>query len=412
MNKKVILVKTRRNERVAQEIGVVQDIILNLDGVMSKVSEITFYKKNIYATKHFSFGTWTSRQHVIVKVEADSEMGFGECVISVNQPTVSLSAFREKAEKLANRMVSEALKDNRQARGVWPEPFVEMMEMALIDLIGKLKKKSAVSLLGLRGKTPVHGVYVILSDNLTEVEEKTNWAIAHQRQRFIKVKLFGDNQLDCAIIETVRRCLGDKQCYLIGDVNGGYRKQEEKQSLTEIATQLKRLYQAGLDACEDPAYISHEEWVALQTLVGRLNLIPDYPLRPSRESINQILPGMGRIYNIHPDSAGSLIDAVALAERVRQLGAELMIGDDSLVGPAATVWQQLAIGLGASWVEATEKEQESDFYYSTVKSIPTDSQINPIKMADCVGFGIYLDEKLLAKTADQMLNVKMESFNG
>ncbi len=29
---------------------------------------------------------------------------------------------------------------------------------------------------------------------------------------------------------------------------------------------------------------------------------------------------MGRIYNIHPDSAGSIIDAVALAGRIRELG--------------------------------------------------------------------------------------------
>ena len=56
---------------------------------------------------------------------------------------------------------------------------------------------------------------------------------------------------------------------------------------------------------------------------------------------------MGRIYNIHPDSAGSIVDAVVLAGRIRELGAGLMIGDDSLVGPSASIWQQLACGLGA-----------------------------------------------------------------
>ena len=53
---------------------------------------------------------------------------------------------------------------------------------------------------------------------------------------------------------------------------------------------------------------------------------------------------MGRIYNIHPDSAGSIIDAVALAGRIRELGGGAMVGDDSLVGPSATIWQQLAVG--------------------------------------------------------------------
>ena len=72
-----------------------------------------------------------------------------------------------------------------------------------------------------------------------------------------------------------------------------------------------------------------------------------------------------------------------------------MIGDDSLIGPAATVWQQIAIGLGAEWVEATEKEKESRFYYSAVEDIPTDSRSNPISVKPCYGFGIYLDEKKL-----------------
>ena len=101
---------------------------------------------------------------------------------------------------------------------------------------------------------------------------------------------------------------------------------------------------------------------------------------------------MGGIYNIHPDSSGSIIDAIMLAGKIYETGAELMIGDDSLIGPAATVWQQIAIGLGAKWVEATEKENESKFYYNALKSIPTDSRSNPISVKPCYGFGIYPDE--------------------
>ncbi len=52
--------------------------------------------------------------------------------------------------------------------------------------------------------------------------------------------------------------------------------------LERIAVNLMNL-QAGLNACEDPAYISLNDWVKLQTLAGDLSLIPDYPLRPSRK---------------------------------------------------------------------------------------------------------------------------------
>ena len=82
-----------------------------------------------------------------------------------------------------------------------------------------------------------------------------------------------------------------------------------------------------------------------------------------------------------------------------------MVGDDSLVGPAASVWQQLAVGLEAAWVEATEKAEESDFYYKAVISIPTDSSHNPITPKDCHGFGIYLNEDILKANTDTVFTI-------
>ena len=173
---------------------------------------------------------------------------------------------------------------------------------------------------------------------------------------------------------------------------------------------MKHLYEAGLDACEDPAFLDLKEWQELQSQVHPLSLIPDYPMRPSREAEKTIIEGMGDCYNIHPGSAASIFDAISLAGRIRQLGADLMIGDDSLVGPGCTIWQQLAIGLSAQWVEATEKEEDSDFYYECIHKIPTDSHTNPIEYhADCYGFGIYLDEDKLEETSDQVLRVTLPS---
>ena len=106
-------------------------------------------------------------------------------------------------------------------------------------------------------------------------------------------------------------------------------------------------------------------------------------------------------FQAHP-----LVDAVVLALRIRELGADLMIGDDSLVGPSASVWQQLAAGLGARWVEATEKRNESDFYYRCVRSLATDSSRNPIGIELKNGFGLDLDEGVLAEEADRVVEVK------
>lgn len=384
--------------------------LVHLDGcpkAVCRITEARLYLYQVNATKKFSFGTWTSRQHVIVSIKAGGETGFGENIISVNHPDISLEEWSSWLRELVGLSVSSALIYLRDRLDCWQDRMTEMTEMCLIDLSGKLNKKNALDLLGISGTAPVYGVYVILSDDPDFVEQKVRYAISAKKTRFIKVKLFGNEELDCKIIRKVRNYLSRGETFLIGDVNCGYRPQGTEKALSDITASLRHLYEAGLDACEDPAYLERDEWVQLQSAVHPLSLIPDYPMRPSRKAKEMIVKGMGDIYNIHPGSSASIIDAVSLAKQIKRLGAKLMIGDDSLVGPGCTIWQQLAVGLSADWVEATEKELESDFYYSCVTSIPTDSRRNPISPdRKSFGFGIYLDENRLEKMADQVVIIR------
>ena len=384
-----------------------QEILGRLAQISGAVDSIRFYLKNIYAVKRFSCATWTSRQHVIAAISSGKTTGFAECILSVNNPEAGLELFQKDAAILIGLSVGQAVLENRRHQGEWPEQLVEMLEMALVDLGGKLQEITANRLLGLKESNPVCGVHVILSDRMDEVAESTQWARKAGKAAYIKVKLFGNVQLDCDVIRTVRRYCPPEETFLIGDVNCGYRPDEKsKVSLDMIAGQLEKLCEAGLNACEDPAFLDISEWVELQKRILPLELIPDYPMRGARNSIHQICRGMGGIYNIHPDSAGSIIDAVILVARIRELGADLMIGDDSLVGPSASIWQQLASGLGARWVEATEKRGESDFYYRCVNSLATDSSRNPIDIKWKSGFGIDLDEAKLTEEADRAVEVK------
>ncbi|MEG0305309.1 MAG: hypothetical protein RR576_01925 [Oscillospiraceae bacterium] len=367
------------------------------------ITDIKLYKNNVFATKKFSFGTWTSRQHVFVSITAGGVTGYGENIITTNEPDVTLTEWQGWLGEIKGKTISEAIAFLRTKMGVWRDRMTEMTEMCLIDLAGKATKQNAIDMLGLKGTEPVCGVYVILSDDLAFVDERARWAVENNRAQFIKVKLFGRPSLDRAVIETVRRHAPRETTYLIGDVNGGYKMHDEAATPEQIASCLATLYEAGLDACEDPAYIDNEEWVKLQDLSAELALIPDYPMRPAWDAIKTMLPGMGRIYNIHPGSAGSVFDAIVLARHIHEIGAKLMIGDDSLIGPGCTIWQQLALGLKASWVEATEKPAESDKYYSTVKSIATNSAAAPIEIDRTVhGFGLSLDADKLAVIADEV----------
>ena len=377
--------------------------------VNAVITEAKLYLYQINATKKFSFGTWTSRQHIFIAVKAAGETGYGENIISVNQPGISLETWSGWLRELVGKSVGEAIDYLRDHRDSWEDRMTEMTEMCLIDLWGKLTKQNALDLLELPGIAPVYGVYVILSDDLDFVDEKVRYAISCGKTRYIKVKLFGKEDLDCQVIQTVRNHLSRQDTYLIGDVNCGYRPEGTKKELDDIITSMKRLYEAGLDACEDPAFLTRDEWVKLQSSVHPLSLIPDYPMRPSRKARETIVSGMGDIYNIHPGCSASIIDAAALAERIKALGSNLFIGDDSLVGPGCTIWQQLAVGLSAGRVEATEKETESDFYYDAVIKIPTDSRKNPIAPdRSGFGFGIYLNEEKLEKAADRVAVISWE----
>jgi L-alanine-DL-glutamate epimerase-like enolase superfamily enzyme len=378
-----------------------QEILKRLSDVPGTIRSVRMYLKNIEAKKRFSNATWTNRQDIIAAVTSDRGVGFAECIASVNCPEIDLEKFASPCKKLIGNPLGKALLILRQHQDSWRAPLIEMMEMALLDLAGKTEGIPANYLLGLDRLWPVSGVHVILSDQPEEVLESTRRAKKNGKTAFIKVKLFGDEKTDLDVIRTVRKQCPSDETFLIGDVNCGYRPHgsdiPEEAALPEIAAHMKVLYEAGLDACEDPADLSVDGWMNLKRQTGALKLIPDEPLRCSRKSIFSIREGMGDVCNIHPDSAGSIIDAVVLAERIRQLGAKIMIGDDSLAGPSASIWQQAASGLHAEWVEATEKETESDFYYRCVRHLATDSSTNPIQIHLQPGFGLDLDEDQLNK---------------
>lgn len=386
-----------------------QEILKRLSIVPGTICSIRMYLKNIKAKKRFSNATWTSRQDIIAAVTSDMGVGFAECIASVNCPSENLEEFASPCKELLGTSLGEALQILRKNQNSWTEQLIEMMEMALIDLAGKTERVPANHLLGLDRLWPIYGVHVILSDKPSEVQESASWAKKNGKTAFVKVKLFGDGETDLAIIRAVREQCSSDSTFLIGDVNCGYHPHgsaiPEDQALPDIAGHLKKLHEAGLDACEDPADLSVNGWIKLKKQTGSLKLIPDEPLRCSRKSIGSIQKGMGDIYNIHPDSAGSIIDAIALAERIRQLGAGIMIGDDSLVGPAASIWQQIASGLHAEWVETTEKRVESDFYYRCVRKIATDSSRNPIQIHLQPGFGLDLDENCLRKECTRFISL-------
>ena len=141
-------------------------------------------------------------------------------------------------------------------------------------------------------------------------------------------------------------------------------------------------------------------------MTGELALIPDAPMRPAWKGIGNLKQGMGRIVNLHPSTMGSFHYTAQLVKKVQQIGAKVMIGDDSLAGPACTAWQQIAIGSGAAWVEAIEKEEDSKDYMECVIRSATQKETNGYySLSPAPGFGLELDTERLKKICPFYLEV-------
>lgn len=367
-----------------------------------EINGAQLYLINVEAVRHFSHSTWYNRQHLMLHLRCGEYGGWSEVRISSNTPDVSLEEWKEKVAYIAGKTPREALDWLREHKyGAWEAKAVEWLEFALYDLLGRLIDTPAVRLLGLENNQPVPGLFTILETEPGQLLLKLEEARSQGLTTHLKLKLFGEAEADRALIRTLREGAGP-EAFLIGDPNGGYKDG----TLEEYAALLNAHYAAGLDGCEDPAVLSNPEWVRLQELVGELALIPDKPLRPSWKSIDTLLPGMGKIYNFHPKTTGSLADMVTLGRRIRGWGARVMIGDDSLIGAGATAWQQIACGFGAICTEALEKPQESAVFLDCIQQKATGRDaVGRVSWRPAPGFGLSIDTQRLRARASQFARI-------
>ena len=83
-----------------------------------------------------------------------------------------------------------------------------------------------------------------------------------------------------------------------------------------------------------------------------------------------------------------------------------MIGDDSLVGPACSAWQQIAIGVGATWVEANEKKEDSKIYLECLQSAATKKESNGYySFEPAPGLCVELDTALFKKVTELYIDI-------
>ena len=391
-------------------------VCARLAGADAKIDSVTIYCVKVDSERRFSYGVQLGRYHGFLCITAGGKQGWGEIHLGKFLPGKSDAetlAWRTKTsgwmKGLIGMRVDAAIRHTISLRPTADKKTLENAEMALLDLGGKLTGKPALELLGLAGRAPVPGLYCILNDDPAAVTKEAKRAKSQNLHTHLKVKLYGKPAVDAAVIRAARAVYGPA-AYIVGDVNMGYRSTKTKsqdRTIPQITAAMIALRDAGLSACEDPAEMTQAEWATVQAAVGKLDLLPDVPLRPSWKALAQISPAMGRVFNMHPSCMGSVIETASLGRTIQSWKCRLMVGDASLVGPACVAWEQIAIGLGADWVEAIEKPQENNVFGECVRA-------NPVKRtADgkfalpvpAPGFGTVIDVKQLAAKSILVIDV-------
>jgi L-alanine-DL-glutamate epimerase-like enolase superfamily enzyme len=368
------------------------------------IDSIELYRIDVAVERHFSFGTWHNRQHVFLRAVSGEYSSWAELIAGHNDPGIDIAAWGRDFTILKGCSIADAWDMVPRFRDTMPVNKCEAAEILILGLAGLVQGSSAMDILVTEGCSRVPAMYCILEEDTEKLAEACMKAQADGYSH-IKIKLFGDVEKDTGLLTAARSVLSS-DTFLCGDVNEGYGP-DGVDDIDKLAGTLLSLHDKGLDACEDPAKLAPEEWVALQTRVDNFALIPDAPLRPSWKACETVLPGMGCFFNIHPACSGSLSAAYELIEWIRNFGGKIMIGDDSLVGPGCTIWQQFALAVGAAWVEAIEKPQESDVYQQCRKSPDFIEVKNGVVTQNYSppGFGIELDTDKLKKLCTEYMSL-------
>lgn len=369
------------------------------------IQNIRIYLINVEKERNFSHGTWHNRQHLFIAIQSSQHIGWSEILVAKNQPDFDVDSWSKKLVPIFGLSTNEAISYVRQQyfSDNWSKGDSEAIQIGLYDLLGKEQNKPTIELWNLKGRQPIAGIFTILEKDIKKAIQQAKIAQTQNLTSHVKVKLFGNTAMDLPLIRAIRKYFG-KNTFLLGDPNRGYKHLKD---IDQLAAVLKQLHQAGINAIEDPSNLSKSDWIALKKKVGALALAPDKLMRPAHKGIEIFSPAMGTYFNLHPNQMGSLKELNALASTIRKNNCGLMIGDSSLIGPACTFWQQIAIGHGASWVEALEKPQENTVFQQCVTAISTTQndkgQIVLKKLR--AGFGLIMNEEKLKKLANKYIEI-------
>ena len=343
-------------------IAVPNNCSLPIETIDFKVADILLKSPLKIANENYS-----SSKTVFVSVKANGFEGIGEAAPDkevTDEDFYSVSRFIEKAKLLLisrnafdiigiNSLMDELSKgDNAAKAGI---------DIALYDLVGKILRKRAVSLLGGHGNSRRTSITIGIENERLSVRH----ANLYKRQGFkvIKVKVGLDVDEDINRIEKIRKELGNG-IKIVVDANQGY-------TFKEAQFFISHTENLNLGFIEQPVKFSDFHSLKKLKEYSSIPVMADESMK-SIEDFRK-LAGMNAVsmINLKLMKVGGITKAMQIAREAMQKNIGIMVGcmEESRVGISAGMHLDLSIkDIGFADLDA-HITHKNKFVYGGLKTV-------------------------------------------
>lgn len=276
--------------------------------------ETRIYELHLRQAWTLSRGTWTTRRNVLVRLEKDGIVGYGEAapIPRYNESAESNQAFIQKAIPVLEKDLWEYQERWKELEELAPgqNAAKAALDMAILDWISKSLKMPLYKFFGLNKNKTLSTTFSIGIDEVP-IMQKT--ALAAKDFRVLKIKV--GTKDDKKIIEGIR-AVTDRPIRV--DANEGWKTKEEALEM------INWLAGQGVEFVEQPlpaANLDDYRWLKERV---KIPIIAD-------ESVHKIhdVPALASAFhgiNIKLMKCGGLQEALRLVAVARAFDLKLMIG--------------------------------------------------------------------------------------
>lgn len=359
---------------------------MKITAVKTFAIQIPFYKG-----EQWSGGTRYSAPSLIVQIETDEGLiGIGESV-GPTIPVIQTVVEKEFKPFLLGRdpMELESILHKLEEYSVnWKQIAMYGLagvEMALLDLRGKILNTPVYNLLGGKCRTEVEFAgYIFIDTPANNVKEALDFTSRGYRE--LKLKVGRDIDLDVERVKAVREAVGPKVKIRI-DPNQNW-------SVPTAIKAIRRMEKYDLQMVEQPTLYHDIDAMAAVARAVDVPITADEGCATLEDALRLIDKRACACFTVYPSEAGGILKAKQIADLATHAGIWCITGS----------WAETGIGtLGNVHLIAASRnfpfanDTHLNFMTGDVLNEPLEFNQGKITVSDKPGFGFDLDLAKLAK---------------